>query len=56
MRIMEAGKRIPEDASMAFESSARIDVNRCAHLFRDTGQGNVFGVEDAVFKLEIVHG
>ena len=46
---------VVEFSQRSFQRSARIDIGRRAELFGDGGQGNGFGVQDAVLQGELAH-
>src|SRR5690606_21929449 len=49
-------QRIAEDAGVALQRGARIDIDGGADGFGDGGQRNVLGVERAVPEFEMIHG
>ena len=55
MRLFQPGKRIAKHAGMAHECRARIDIDGGADLIGNHRQRYIFGVQDAVAELEMVH-
>ena len=53
---VDAVERFGKDPVVAFEGCRRIDVEGRTDGLGDLRQGNVFGVEDAVAVLKMVHG
>mmetsp|Transcript_23623 Transcript_23623/g.41909 ORF Transcript_23623/g.41909 Transcript_23623/m.41909 type:complete len:244 (+) Transcript_23623:4247-4978(+) len=54
-QVVHACQRLVQHCEMPQQCRRRIDVERCAHGCRDLRDGDVLGVQSAVFVNEMIH-
>ena len=54
-KMRHTAQAFVEQPEMTQQSRRGIDIERCTHLGRDIGQGNVFGVQNAIAVQKVIH-